>query len=396
MSSFHQKDLSILQEAEMRYEAEALLDHQDIINDGSGQNDIQSMEANSPWVNELNPHQSIQRLLLNFNQVVCERLDAIERRLDGINEFCQTLEEKVEMLSSLMKESNNPFLSSSTSSESINSVENGAASVSVGSNFTLITLNSEADYPNGSWLGDESNPDMKVRTHISPTDLFHINTTCHTAEKMALTLLDYLFDRETQACSNISGTGKHKKKQLDPLMIYGIRCHLMHKFNLSNYEWNRIKQNLDSKCRTAFRRKQKGLPLLSKGQVLSPSDSTEISMDKSVPVPEETLCNNEELSNGESIQLPSHCLQFSLQSEEQQDLQHIIPDIQVIQTAHGQIQVLQATPEQIVQIQQTHQIQFLNGAHFLATPTDQAANQLGFKNEEALSTFEDRITSPAE
>lgn len=44
---------------------------------------------------------------------------------------------------------------------------------------------------------------------------------------MALTLLDHLFDRETQARSNISGSGKHKKQQLDPLMIYGIRCELL-------------------------------------------------------------------------------------------------------------------------------------------------------------------------
>ena len=41
---------------------------------------------------------------------------------------------------------------------------------------------------------------------------------------MGLTLLDYLFDRDMQACSNLSGMGKHGKKQLDPLMIYGIRC----------------------------------------------------------------------------------------------------------------------------------------------------------------------------
>lgn len=41
---------------------------------------------------------------------------------------------------------------------------------------------------------------------------------------MALTMLDYLFDRETQAASNLSGMGKYGKKQLDPLMIYGIRC----------------------------------------------------------------------------------------------------------------------------------------------------------------------------
>ena len=56
------------------------------------------------------------------------------------------------------------------------------------------------------------------------SDLLHIHSNCRSAEKMALTLLDYLFDRETQAVSNLSGLGKHGKKQLDPLMIYGIRC----------------------------------------------------------------------------------------------------------------------------------------------------------------------------
>jgi hypothetical protein len=60
------------------------------------------------------------------------------------------------------------------------------------------------------------------------SDLLHIHSNCRTPEKMALTLLDYLFDRETQAISNLSGLGKHGKKQLDPLMIYGIRCKFEH------------------------------------------------------------------------------------------------------------------------------------------------------------------------
>lgn len=80
------------------------------------------------------------------------------------------------------------------------------------------------DYPNGTWLGDENNPEMRVRCPITAADMLHISTNCRTAEKMALTLLDYLFHREVQAVSNLSGQGKHGKKQLDPLMIYGIRC----------------------------------------------------------------------------------------------------------------------------------------------------------------------------
>jgi len=59
------------------------------------------------------------------------------------------------------------------------------------------------------------------------SDLLHIESNCRTPEKMALALLDYLFDRDTQACSNLSGLGRHGKKKLDPLFIYGLRCTLL-------------------------------------------------------------------------------------------------------------------------------------------------------------------------
>uniref|UniRef100_A0A8C4FG65 Protein BANP n=1 Tax=Dicentrarchus labrax TaxID=13489 RepID=A0A8C4FG65_DICLA len=151
-------------------------------------------------------------------------------------------------------------------SEASDSVSNGGHSSNAqnGQNVTLITLNSEDDYPGGTWLGDENNPEMRVRCPVSPADMLHITTNCRTAEKMALTLLDYLFHREIQAMSNLSGQGKHGKKQLDPLMIYGIRCHLFHKFGITESDWYRIKQSIDSKCRTAWRRKQRGQSLAVK------------------------------------------------------------------------------------------------------------------------------------
>ncbi|XP_070686339.1 protein BANP isoform X2 [Pempheris klunzingeri] len=151
-------------------------------------------------------------------------------------------------------------------SEASDSVSNGGlpSNAQNGQNVTLITLNSEDDYPGGTWLGDENNPEMRVRCPVSPADMLHITTNCRTAEKMALTLLDYLFHREVQAMSNLSGQGKHGKKQLDPLMIYGIRCHLFHKFGISESDWYRIKQSIDSKCRTAWRRKQRGQSLAVK------------------------------------------------------------------------------------------------------------------------------------
>ncbi|XP_073976402.1 uncharacterized protein isoform X2 [Rhodnius prolixus] len=123
----------------------------------------------------------------------------------------------------------------------------------------VIELNSEKDLPSGSWLGDEDNPKARVRVNISPENLVEINEGCHTPEKMALTLLDFLFPKEVLAVSNLSGKGKHSKKQLDPLLIYAIRCHLMYKFNITEQDWHRIKQNLDSKCRTIWKKNHMGL-----------------------------------------------------------------------------------------------------------------------------------------
>ncbi|XP_076307802.1 protein BANP-like isoform X2 [Tachypleus tridentatus] len=237
---------------------------------------------------EENQETLLKKLLVTFHHTVSQRLDSIENRLECVTTSCKALEEKLEVLEAAWKESSSTQHFISTAGETMNyckfcycegspgsvsSEESEHCAVSLGSSVTFITLNSEVDFPNGSWLGDENNVELRVRCHITPSELFHINNTCTTPEKMALTLLDYLFDRETQACSNISGTGKHRKRQLDPLMVYGIRCHLIYKFGISPVDWMRIKQNLDSKCRTAFRRKQKGLPLTRKG---CPLDMTEV------------------------------------------------------------------------------------------------------------------------
>lgn len=50
--------------------------------------------------------------------------------------------------------------------------------------------------------------------------LLLINSSCTTPEKMAIVLLDYLFPQEVQAVSNLSGKGRHCKKQLDPLKVF--------------------------------------------------------------------------------------------------------------------------------------------------------------------------------
>jgi hypothetical protein len=125
----------------------------------------------------------------------------------------------------------------------------------------VITLNSEDDYPGGSWLGDPHNQHQRVRTFLSPEDLAGLEQACPGPEKLALGLLDTCFSRKTLAQSNLSGKGRHKKKQLDPLVVYGIYCHLKYLYNIREPDWNRIKNNMESKCRFLWKRKLKNLPL---------------------------------------------------------------------------------------------------------------------------------------
>ena len=52
---------------------------------------------------------------------------------------------------------------------------------------------------------------------------------------------------------------------LDHYIPFIFTGHLLYKFAITEEDWHRIKLNIDSKCRTAFRRKQRGLPLKVKG-----------------------------------------------------------------------------------------------------------------------------------
>ncbi|XP_007477343.1 protein BANP isoform X1 [Monodelphis domestica] len=228
-------------------------------------------------------------------------------------------------------------------SEASDSVSNSGQSGSqnIGNNVTLITLNSEEDYPNGTWLGDENNPEMRVRCAIIPADMLHISTNCRTAEKMALTLLDYLFHREVQAVSNLSGQGKHGKKQLDPLTIYGIRCHLFYKFGITESDWYRIKQSIDSKCRTAWRRKQRGQSLAVKSFSRRTPSSSSYSGSESV---------QSTASASNEIQQPQpQALHYTLANAQQVQIHQIGEDGQV-QVGHLHIaQVPQGDQVQITQ-----------------------------------------------
>ncbi|XP_055992959.1 protein BANP isoform X2 [Sorex fumeus] len=350
---------------------------------------------------------SIKSFLYSINQTICLRLDSIEAKLQALEATCKSLEEKLDLVTNKQHSpiqvpmvAGSPLGATQTcnkvrctvpgrrqntivvkvpgqedshnedgesGSEASDCVSNcgQAGSQSIGNNVTLITLNSEEDYPNGTWLGDENNPEMRVRCAIVPSDMLHISTNCRTAEKMALTLLDYLFHREVQAVSNLSGQGKHGKKQLDPLTIYGIRCHLFYKFGITESDWYRIKQSIDSKCRTAWRRKQRGQSLAVK------SFSRRTPPSSSYSAAEPVLSTPPPASE---LQPPPQALHYALANAQQVQIHQIGEDGQV-QVGHLHIaQVPQGEQVQITQDSegnlQIHHVgqdgQVLQGAQLIA------------------------------
>ncbi|XP_021075787.1 protein BANP isoform X7 [Mus pahari] len=358
---------------------------------------------------------SIKSFLYSINQTICLRLDSIEAKLQALEATCKSLEEKLDLVTNKQHSpiqvpmvAGSPLGATQTcnkvrcavpgrrqntivvkvpgqddshnedgesGSEASDSVSNCGqpGSQNIGSNVTLITLNSEEDYPNGTWLGDENNPEMRVRCAIIPSDMLHISTNCRTAEKMALTLLDYLFHREVQAVSNLSGQGKHGKKQLDPLTIYGIRCHLFYKFGITESDWYRIKQSIDSKCRTAWRRKQRGQSLAVKSfSRRTPSSSSYSASETVMGTPPPT---------SELQQSQPQALHYALANAQQVQIHQIGEDGQV-QVGHLHIaQVPQGEQVQITQDSegnlQIHHVgqdgQVLQGAQLIAVASSDPA-----------------------
>ncbi|XP_029780594.1 protein BANP isoform X4 [Suricata suricatta] len=357
---------------------------------------------------------SIKSFLYSINQTICLRLDSIEAKLQALEATCKSLEEKLDLVTNKQHSPiqvpmvagsplgatqtcnkvrcavpgrrqntivvkvpgqddshNEDGESGSEASDSVSTCGQ-SGSQNIGNNVTLITLNSEEDYPNGTWLGDENNPEMRVRCAIIPSDMLHISTNCRTAEKMALTLLDYLFHREVQAVSNLSGQGKHGKKQLDPLTIYGIRCHLFYKFGITESDWYRIKQSIDSKCRTAWRRKQRGQSLAVKSfSRRTPSSSYGAS---------ETVMSTPPPAS-EMPQPPPQALHYALANAQQVQIHQIGEDGQV-QVGHLHIaQVPQGEQVQITQDSegnlQIHHVgqdgQVLQGAQLIAVASSDPA-----------------------
>jgi len=188
------------------------------------------------------------------------QLAAMDGKISSVLEKCMQILDAVMMTVPQYKEpmATSVLFNSATSSKEVSSSKpvDGVTESS-----QIIRLNREDDHPEGSWLGDPNSPDARVRVPMSSQQLHQLDSINQGPEKLALALLETLFPRSVLATSNLTGRGKHKKKQLDPLLIFGVYCHLRYKFGIEERDWVRIKNNMDAKCRFFWSRRNKGFPL---------------------------------------------------------------------------------------------------------------------------------------
>ena len=226
------------------------------------------------------------RSLKDSMEMYNNRISAIENKMTCVLDKCGEIFDKIACVENSLEKRpseassrnvlfNNTLATKSQSQRTASEEEQVEDPASNARMFTessqIIRLNDESDHPEGSWLGNPALREARVRVPIRSYELDNINITNTAPEKMALALLDHLFSRDTLAESNLTGKGKHKKKQLDPLYIFGIYCHLQYIFNIDENDWVKIRNNMDAKCRFLWTRKSKGLSLGSSPVVKPPA-----------------------------------------------------------------------------------------------------------------------------
>jgi hypothetical protein len=197
--------------------------------------------------------------------------------------------------------------------------------------------------------------------------------------------LDYLFDRDTQASSNLSGIGRHGKKQLDPLLIYAIRCHLISRFAITDDDWRKLKLNIDSKCRTAYRRKVRGMPLTVKA-FKGKYSTTYAPCGEGYVSGHDTKYEDMRPGGGSDDSFQQDDTELLVQEEVDLSKDMMSPGSLIQRAGRGRYQVLHATPEQVARLQQTHQIQILQPDQLLQL--QQAMNGRG---QESLLSLADGL-----
>ncbi|XP_033012907.1 protein BANP isoform X4 [Lacerta agilis] len=326
---------------------------------------------------------SIKSFLYSINQTICLRLDSIEAKLLALEATCKSLEEKLDLV---MNKQHSPIQVPMVAGSPLGATQTCNKVRCVVPQTTVILNNDRQNSIVAKMVGQEE-------PLTRPADsLENILSTAVPGRRQNTIVVkvpghedSHNEDGESgsEASDSVSNSGQLGNQNIGnnvTLITLNSEGHLFYKFGITESDWYRIKQSIDSKCRTAWRRKQRGQSLavksFSRRTPSSSSYSGSESAQSTTSAPNEIQANQPQ------------ALHYALANAQQVQIHQIGEDGQVQVIPQGHLHIAQVPQGEQVQITQDsegnlqiHQVhvgqdgQVLPGARLIAvaSPADPAA-----------------------
>ncbi|XP_042294203.1 protein BANP isoform X3 [Sceloporus undulatus] len=321
---------------------------------------------------------SIKSFLYSINQTICLRLDSIEAKLLALDATCKSLEEKLDLV---MNKQHSPIQVPMVAGSPLGATQTCNKVRCVVPQTTVILNNDRQNSIVAKMVGQEE-PLNRAADSLENI----LNTAVPGRRQNTIVVKvpghedSHNEDGESgsEASDSVSNSGQLGSQNIGnnvTLITLNAEGHLFYKFGITESDWYRIKQSIDSKCRTAWRRKQRGQSLAVKSFSRRTPSSSSYSGSEST---QSTTSAPNEIQASQP-----QALHYALANAQQVQIHQIGEDGQV-QVGHLHIaQVPQGEQVQITQDSegnlQIHQVhvgqdgQVLQGAQLIAVASSDPA-----------------------
>ncbi|KAM9228314.1 protein BANP isoform 2-T2 [Leptosomus discolor] len=322
---------------------------------------------------------SIKSFLYSINQTICLRLDSIEAKLLALEATCKSLEEKLDLV---MNKQHSPIQVPMVAGSPLGATQTCNKVRCVVPQTTVILNNDRQNSIVAKMVGQE---EPLSRAADSLENILSNAVPGRRQNTIVVKVPghddSHNEDGESgsEASDSVSNSGQLGSQSIGnnvTLITLNSEGHLFYKFGITESDWYRIKQSIDSKCRTAWRRKQRGQSLAVKSfSRRTPSSSSYSGSEGS---------QSSVSASNEIQQNQPQALHYALANAQQVQIHQIGEDGQV-QVGHLHIaQVPQGEQVQITQDSegnlQIHQVhvgqdgQVLQGAQLIAVASAEPAS----------------------
>ncbi|CDQ80081.1 unnamed protein product [Oncorhynchus mykiss] len=212
-----------------------------------------------PRVDNSSQDTSLKTLLYSISQTICQRLDNMEAKLQMVEATCRALERK---LDAVVNKNQAPIQVPMVAGSPLGATQTWNKVRCVVPQTNVIV---SQDRPKGQ--------EEPVTRGADSLENLLSNTVGGRRQNTFLVKVpapeDSQEDQESgsEASDSVSNSGQTNNAQSTQnvtLITLNSEGHLFYKFGITESDWYRIKQSIDSKCRTAWRRKQRGQSLAVK------------------------------------------------------------------------------------------------------------------------------------